>query len=115
MLRAWRLPGAVLYDNVPPVHYCVYSALAVDLPAKNPTATASVGKEAEVGTSTPDQGPPVVDRPLRTSAPVSENENENESPVGDSQPATAGMQELVSASSALLSATRDVSTAHNQV
>lgn len=115
------VPGAKRCDNLPPV-LVLYSALAVDLPAKDPTS--SVGKETEVGTSALEQGPPAVEEPLRTAqhqtttpsrSPTSTNISDNDSPVGDSQPSAAGMQELVTASSALMSVTRDVSTAHNQV
>lgn len=103
-------------------HYCATSALAVDLPAED--ITASIAKEAEDGMPAPQQAPPVVEQPLRTAqppkntpsrSPTSTNVSENDSPAGDSQPSAAGMQELVAASSALLSVTRDVSTAHNQV
>lgn len=116
------MPGAERCDIVPPVQSLFCSALAVDLPAKDPTA--SVGKEAEVGAPAPEQGPSPVEQPLRTvqpstntpsRSPTSASVSENDSPVGVSQPSAAGMQELVSASSALLSVTRDVSTTHTQV
>lgn len=109
------LPELNFVTTFHPCNHCVCSALAVDLPAKD--TTASVGKEAEVGTPTPEL-------PLRTAqppestpsrSPTSTNVSENGSPVGDSPPSAAGMQELVAASSALLSVTGDVSTAHNQV
>lgn len=101
----------------PRYHCCfVSSALAVDLPGKDPTA--SLGKEAEVGTPATEQGPPAIEQPPKNTplrSPTSTNVSENGSPVGDSQPSTAGMHELVAASSSLLSVTRDVSTSHNQV
>eukprot|EP00903_Cladosiphon_okamuranus_P012756 g11924.t1 len=114
------LPGAAASRSEDAFN--AFSALAVDLPAKDPTA--SVGKEAEVGTLAPEQGPPPVEQPLRTvqpskstpsRSPTSTSVSENDSPVGETHTSAAGMQELVSASRALLSVTRDVSTTHNQV
>ena len=77
---------------------------------------ASAETEPEVRTPAPEQDPAAVDQPANTPSrsPTSTNASERDSPAGDSQPSAAGMQELVAASSALLSATRDVSTTHNQ-
>eukprot|EP00752_Nemacystus_decipiens_P003346 g3095.t1 len=95
--------------------FSAFSALAVDLPAKDPTA---LPKEAEAGTPAPEQDTPAAEHPKNTPtrSPTSTNVSENGSPGGDPQPPSAGgMQELVVASSALLAVARDVSTAHNQV
>jgi len=96
------------------------SALAVDLPQKDPTSLSS---EAEAGTPAPGQGPSATELALRATQPntpsrsptSTTNVSEDTSSVGDSTLATAGMHELVGASSALLAVARDVSTAQNQV
>lgn len=107
------------------------SALAVDLPAKDPT---SAGSTAEVGTPALEQGSTVMDQAQYTAqprhntasgSPTDTTVSDNDSSVGDSstmtssQPTSAGTHtgtpELIAASSALLAVTRDVSIVYNQV
>lgn len=111
-----------LFIAIPPVlRTFPCSALAVDLPQKDPTS--SLGSEAEAGTPAPEQGPPATEQALRATqlntisrSPTSTtNVSEDPSSVGDSTSATAGMQELVGVSGALLVVARDASTAQNQV
>lgn len=96
------------------------SSLAVDLPQNNlaPSAAGEVGPRTPV----PEQGSPTTEPPLQIAQPQNHTASrsstdmhisENDVSAGDAT--IEGMQELAAASSALLTVTHDMSTAHKQV